>query len=97
VTPTVVDNPDENDANYNKDERKRLRELEKPVAEMSKELIKSRNLRSDDETVLPGPTDPLAPIEAGQELPVAPAPPAAAAPEGSAPSKPADPAPATPK
>ena len=103
VTPTVVDNPDENDANYNKDERKRLRELEKPVAEMSKELIKSRNLRSDDETVLPGPTDPLAPIEAGQELPVAPAPapapapPAAAAPEGSAPSKSADPAPATPK
>jgi general secretion pathway protein D len=101
VTPTVVDNPDENDANYNKDERKRLRELEKPVAEMSKELIKSRNVRSDDETVQAGPKDPLAPIEAGQETPVAPtpapAPPAAAAPEGSAPSKPADPAPATPK
>jgi len=101
VTPTVVDNPDENDANYNKDERKRLRELEKPVAEMSKELIKSRNVRSDDETVQAGPKDPLAPIEAGQETPVAPtpapAPPAAAAPEGSAPSKSADPAPATPK
>jgi Flp pilus assembly secretin CpaC len=102
VTPTVVDNPDENDSNYNKDERKRLRELEKPVGEMSKELIKSRNVMSDDNVVPIGPKDPLAPIEGGQEEPDAPAKapapvPAAATPAASAPSKPADPAPAAPK
>ena len=106
VTPTVVDNPDENDSNYNRDERKRLRELEKPVGEMSKELIKSRNVMSDDAVVPIGPKDPLAPIEEGADTPgtpaapapvPAPAAPAAASPAAPAPTKPADPTPATPK
>ena len=38
ITPVVVDNPDENDTNFNVDERKRLDELSKPLEEMSKEL-----------------------------------------------------------
>ena len=39
VTPIVVDNPDENDANYNADDVRRLDDLSKPLDEMSKELV----------------------------------------------------------
>ena len=38
ITPIVVDNPDENDTNFNVEERKRLDELSKPLEEMVKEL-----------------------------------------------------------
>ena len=38
ITPVVVDNPDENDTNFNVEERKRLDELSKPLEEMVKEL-----------------------------------------------------------
>ncbi|MFM8641513.1 MAG: type II secretion system protein GspD, partial [Phycisphaerales bacterium] len=44
VTPTVVDNPDDNDTNYNADERERLRILSKPLAEAAEELEKKRGL-----------------------------------------------------
>ncbi|MFB0985214.1 MAG: type II and III secretion system protein, partial [Phycisphaerales bacterium] len=38
ITPIVVDNPDENDTNFNVEERKRLDELSKPLEDMVKEL-----------------------------------------------------------
>ena len=72
VTPTVVDNPDENDSNYNAGERTRLRELAKPIANMSKELIKKRDILSDDETVTAGPGEPLAPIDIPNDAPSTP-------------------------
>jgi general secretion pathway protein D len=75
VTPTVVDNPDANDSNYNADERKRLRELAKPVAEMSKQLIRDRNIVSEDAFVDSGPGEPLKPIDVAPDAPpAAPAP-----------------------
>ncbi len=40
VTPIVVDNPDENDANFNENDLKRLDELSKPLEEMSSDLTK---------------------------------------------------------
>lgn len=40
VTPVVVDNPDENDSNFNVDERRRLRELARPLNEQSEELVR---------------------------------------------------------
>ena len=38
VTPIVVDNPDENDENYNAEDVRRLEELSKPLDEMAREL-----------------------------------------------------------
>ena len=38
ITPIVVDNPDENDRNFNADDRERLEDLSRPLEEMSKEL-----------------------------------------------------------
>jgi hypothetical protein len=69
----VVDNPDENDSNYNAGERTRLRELAKPIADMSKELIKKRDLLSSDETVTAAPGEPLAPIDIPNDAPATPA------------------------
>jgi general secretion pathway protein D len=93
VTPTVVDNPDENDKNYNSDERSRLRELAKPIAEMSKELIKNRDLLSEDVYEDAAPGEPLKPIDIAPDAPAAPAPatqpaPAPAAAPAPAPAKP---------
>ncbi|MAD78311.1 MAG: hypothetical protein CMJ51_02945, partial [Planctomycetaceae bacterium] len=39
VTPIVVDNPDENDSNYNSEDVRRLEELSKPLDEMSRGLV----------------------------------------------------------
>jgi hypothetical protein len=80
VTPTVVDNPDGNDSNFNADERTRLRELAKPLGEMSKELIKARDIVSDDGVVDASPGEPLKPIEIEEAPAQAPAPAAPAAP-----------------
>jgi general secretion pathway protein D len=74
VTPTVVDNPDENDSNYNSGERTRLRELAKPIADMSKELIKKRDLLSSDTPETAGPGEPLAPIDIPADTPWMPTP-----------------------
>lgn len=74
VTPTVVDNPDENDSNYNAGERIRLRELAKPIADMSKELIKKRDILSTDGTVTAGPGNPLQPIDIPDDTKQLPAP-----------------------
>jgi general secretion pathway protein D len=85
VTPTVVDNPDGNDSNYNAGERRRLRELAKPVAEMSKDLIKKHDIISDDQYIGGGPGEPLKPIDIPADkpaaAPAAPAPAPAPAPE----------------
>ncbi|MFM7798142.1 MAG: type II secretion system protein GspD, partial [Planctomycetota bacterium] len=86
VTPLVVDNPDANDSNFNAEERKRLRELAKPVAEMSKDLIRKHDLLSEDGTVDAGPKEPLQPIDIPDDqkqapAPAAPAPAAAPAPQ----------------
>jgi hypothetical protein len=80
VTPLVVDNPDENDRNYNAEERMRLRELAKPLGSMSKELIRDRGISSDDNVPAAGPKDPLEPIDI--TVPPATPPAAAPAPEG---------------
>jgi general secretion pathway protein D len=99
VTPLVVDNPDENDRNYNAEERMRLRELAKPLGSMSKELIRDRGISSDDNVPAAGPKDPLEPIDI--TVPPATPPAAAPAPEGApapgaAPASNAAPAPTTP-
>ncbi len=71
VTPLVVDNPDANDTNFNADERERLRELAKPIGEMSKEMVRKRDLLSDPNVPLADPKSPL------QTIDIPPAPPAA--------------------
>ena len=38
ITPIVVDNPDENDSNFNATDLQRLEDLSRPLEEMSKEL-----------------------------------------------------------
>ncbi|MCP4834064.1 MAG: hypothetical protein GY895_04805 [Phycisphaera sp.] len=50
VTPIVVDNPDENDENFNKEDVERLDELSKPLEEMSRGLVNTTFFdRMDDE------------------------------------------------
>ena len=41
ITPVVVDNPDENDENYNARERERLEELSTPLDDLGKQLDKN--------------------------------------------------------
>ena len=54
ITPIVVDNPDENDTNFNAEERKRLDELSKPLDEMVKELGGNKFFdQIDDDTTSP--------------------------------------------
>ena len=40
VTPIVVDNPDENDVNFNERDLERLDDLSRPLDEISKDLVK---------------------------------------------------------
>ncbi len=62
ITPTVVDNPDENDTNFNADERERLDVLSKPLSKESEDLVEKNRLLLPEK---PGgePVNPLAPIE----------------------------------
>ncbi|MFO0961880.1 MAG: secretin N-terminal domain-containing protein [Phycisphaerales bacterium] len=96
VTPVVVDNPDENDRNYNAGERDRLRELVKPLNEMSaKEVGRAKMLIGDGSPDPINPANPLNPIQFQQGpdssqppapvklAPTAPANPKAPAPGGS--------------
>ena len=80
VTPVVVDNPDENDRNYNAGERERLRELAKPLADMQTDLVRKEVTVVNDPTVTTPSGDPLKPIEIPKDLP-APAPAPTPAPE----------------
>lgn len=101
VTPIVVDNPSENDTNYNAAERERLRELQKPLKEMSLEQVENHRIDVKEPTKnQPNPPgDPLMPIttpegngDAGRGN-AAPPPPASG---GATPPPPAAPGSATP-
>jgi type II secretory pathway component GspD/PulD (secretin) len=72
ITPIVVDNPDENDSNYNVGEIERLRALEKPMDTKVQELQKEAGLeRKAAQPVKPSDpkTQPIEPIEAGAPSP----------------------------
>ena len=72
VTPTVVDNPDANDTNYNAEERERLRILSKPLAEAAEEMEKKRNVLGNDKVPAAKPDEPLKPVDIPPDLPPAP-------------------------
>ena len=55
VTPIVVDNPDENDANFNETDLKRLDELSKPLEEMSSGLTRGAFFDAMEDTGGTGP------------------------------------------
>ncbi|NBQ14309.1 MAG: hypothetical protein EBU31_06790, partial [Proteobacteria bacterium] len=66
ITPIVVDNPDENDSNYNVSEIERLRALEKPLDSKVQELQRDAGLeRKAVDPVAPSnpETQPFEPIE----------------------------------
>ena len=91
VTPVVVDNPDENDTNFNVGEMERLRALEKPLDSKVQELQRDAGLEEKSQRkVAPSSPEaqPVQPIETPLPNPAA-AP--AASPSGSKPdgSKPA--------
>ena len=55
ITPYVVDNPDENDTNFNEAERQRLQDLSRPLKEQERDLLDHDRTRS---RILPKPVDP---------------------------------------
>jgi type II secretory pathway component GspD/PulD (secretin) len=68
ITPIVVDNPDENDSNFNVGELERLRTLEKPLDDKVQKLQKEAGLEREAEKPVPPSnpkTQPLEPIETG--------------------------------
>jgi general secretion pathway protein D len=85
VTPTVVDNPDVNDTNYNAEERERLRILSKPLAEAAEEMEKKRKVLGDDKVPAAKPDEPLKPIDIPAEPKAAEPKAAEPAPAGAAP------------
>jgi type II secretion system protein D len=67
ITPIVVDNPDENDTNFNVEERKRLEELSKPLEEMVKELGGDEFFdQIDDDTTEPKTKKTAEPVTNGE-------------------------------
>jgi len=62
ITPTVVDNPDENDTNFNADERERLEVLAKPMDAVSQSLVEKHKLNVPERKG-GAAVDPLAPID----------------------------------
>jgi type II secretory pathway component GspD/PulD (secretin) len=56
ITPTVIENPDENDTNFNVLERQRLESLSKPLSQTSKQLVEQGRILGKDGV------DPIAPI-----------------------------------
>jgi len=54
ITPYVVDNPDENDTNFNEAERERLKDLSRPLKEQDDLLDNDRTRKR----ILPEPVDP---------------------------------------
>lgn len=57
ITPTVIENPDENDTNFNVLERQRLEALSKPLSQTSKQLVEEGRILGKDGV------DPIAPIK----------------------------------
>jgi len=81
ITPVVVDNPDENDRNFNMIERERLRELAAPLREKSEKLVRGAGFTPITDKDLPAeavdPADPLMPVlpeTDGKGAPAAPPP-----------------------
>lgn len=63
VQPTVVNNPDDNDRNFNIDELERLKALTQPMDNAVKDLEKRRDLVNPPKPSAPEPTsEPLDPI-----------------------------------
>lgn len=62
VTPLVVDNPDENDANFNLRERERLRELSIPLKERSDDLVRGAGFSPMGDHRSTEPQTPLIPL-----------------------------------
>ena len=62
ITPSVVDNPDENDTNFNADERERLEVLAKPLNSETKSLVEKHQLAIPEASGGKA-VDPLAPID----------------------------------
>lgn len=62
ITPIVVDNPDENDTNFNAKDLQRLEDLSKPLEEMSKELGNRKFFDQIDD-----PEDPAEDQKTGDE------------------------------
>jgi type II secretion system protein D len=56
ITPTVIENPDDNDTNFNVIERQRLEALSKPLSQTSKQLVEQGRILGKDGV------DPIAPI-----------------------------------
>jgi len=56
ITPTVIENPDDNDTNFNVLERQRLESLSKPLSQTSKQLVEQGRILGKDGV------DPIAPI-----------------------------------
>ncbi|MBU3729649.1 MAG: hypothetical protein FGM37_10455, partial [Phycisphaerales bacterium] len=56
ITPTVIENPDDNDSNFNVLERQRLEALAKPLSQTSKDLVEQGRILGKDGV------DPIAPI-----------------------------------
>jgi type II secretion system protein D len=50
LVPIVVENPDANDANFNKDERDRLKQLQEPLDKGSKQLLQESKFFQDIKT-----------------------------------------------
>lgn len=62
ITPSVVDNPDENDTNFNADDRERLEVISTPLNAKGKSLVQQHQLNLPEKTG-DAPVDPLAPID----------------------------------
>jgi len=77
ITPIVVDNPDENDTNFNVDELERLRALERPLDDKVQKMQQEAGFERRA-TATPAPsnpqTQPVEPIETPAPQPPAPAP-----------------------
>ena len=94
VTPIVVDNPDENNSNFNAGERERLRELTKPLKDMATDLVEQDRLMIGDHAPPPQPgSNQLDPILV---QPRGATPPPPAAPQNVPPSSPPSAPPSAP-
>jgi Flp pilus assembly secretin CpaC len=62
VTPIVVDNPDENDTNYNVNELERLRTLEKPLDTKVQEMQRKAGLNKAEGETAPASSPEAAPL-----------------------------------
>jgi len=74
ITPVVVDNPDENDTNYNVNERERLRTLERPLDTKVQELQRKAGLNKAADEAAPASSPEAAPLPPLEDSMPAPSP-----------------------